>query len=97
MHVWLMDGNAGGFISSCIRHSQTEDRFILLVACGGKTEAKLISTSIVELEKWNQKFSAIAVLPSLLEGGINIARTMWIADRLSETAKRTFFIENNFP
>ena len=97
MHVWLMDGNAGGFMSSCIRHSQTEDRFIILLACGGKTGSKLISTSIAELEKWNLKFSAIAVLPSLLEGGINIARTVWIADRLSETARRTFFIENNFP
>ena len=83
MHVWLMDGNAGGFMSSCIRHSQTEDRFIIFVACGGKTGSKLISTSIAELEKWNLKFSAIAVLPSLLEGGINIARTVWIADRLS--------------
>ena len=97
MHVWLMDGNAGGFMSSCIRHSQTEDRFIIFVACGGKTGSKLISTSIAELEKWNLKFSAIAVLPSLLEGGINIARTVWIADRLSETAQRTFFIENDFP
>ena len=97
MHVWLMDGNAGGFISSCIRHYQTEDRFILLVACGGKTGSKLIGTSIVEMEKWDLKFSAIAILPSLLEGGINIARTIWTAEKLSDTARKTFFIENNFP
>ena len=97
MHVWLMDGNAGDFLSSCIHHSQTEDRFILLVACGGKTGSKLTSTSIVELEKWNLKFSAIAVLPSLLEGGVNIVRAIRTAERLHESAKRTFFIENCYP
>ena len=32
MHVWLMDGNAGGFMSSCIRHRKTEDSFIIFVA-----------------------------------------------------------------
>lgn len=97
MNVWMTSVNDHGFLSSCIRHCNMEDRFVLLADCGDKNGSKLTYSAVAELEKWNLSFSAIAVLPSLMEGGVNIVRAIRTAERLHESAKRTFFIENCYP
>jgi len=97
MNVWMTSVNEHDFLSSCIRHCNMEDRFVLLADCGDKNGSKLTYSAVAELEKWNLSFSAIAVLPSLMEGGVNIVRAIRTAERLHESAKRTFFIENCYP
>ena len=95
-YIWMMDGNDNGFLGSCIRHCQIEDKFILLTACGGKTGSRLTDSAIAELQKWNLKFTAVSVLPSLMEGGANIARALWTAEKLSNEARSIYFMENRF-
>ena len=97
--VWMLDGNEhkNGFFSSCIRHCDIKDSFLLLAAVGGNTSSKLANFISAELENWNLKYSSIIILPALMEGSTNIARALWESQRLVSVSERIFFIENSYP
>ena len=84
----------GDFIKVCMEACKCSNKIILFVALGGKTGSHATQLIVDELIARKQFFTSVAILPHLMEGGINITRALQSVDVLVQKSSRVYLLEN---